>query len=84
MVISAGGSMNREAAVLGTPAYSIYAGKLAAVDRALVAEGKLTLLRTPADVAALTLGKKQGGTPPRVGNDLLTRFVDKVLETARA
>ena len=33
-VVSAGGSMNREAAVLGTPAYSMYAGELAAVDRA--------------------------------------------------
>ncbi len=52
------GSMNREAAVLGTPAYSIYAGKLAAVDRALVAEGKLTLLRSSADVAALEFAKK--------------------------
>jgi predicted glycosyltransferase len=82
-VISAGGSMNREAAVLGTPAYSIYAGKLAAVDRALVAEGKLTLLRSPGDVAGLVLAKKPASPPPRIDDRLLLEFVDKLLEVAR-
>ncbi len=81
-VVSAGGSMNREAAVLGTPAYSIYAGKLAAVDRALVAEGKLTLLRTEADVDALGAAKKPRSAPPKLGNELLLQFVDKVLALA--
>jgi hypothetical protein len=81
-VVSAGGSMNREAAVLGTPAYSIYAGKLAAVDQALAAEGKLTLLRDAADIAGLTLSKKPAAPPPHVGDDLLRQFVDRVLEVA--
>ena len=53
-VVSAGGSMNREAAVLGTPAYSVYAGRLGGVDRTLVADGRLRLLRSAADVAGLT------------------------------
>jgi predicted glycosyltransferase len=83
-VISAGGSMNREAAVLGTPAYSIYAGKLAAIDRALVAEGKLVLLRSSADIAALALGKKAVAPPPRLDDGLLKQFVDKILAVARA
>lgn len=78
-VVSAGGSMNREAAVLGTPAYSIYAGKLAAVDRALVAEGRLTLLRSAADIAALVFAKKPAAAPPRLGDELLRQFVDRVL-----
>jgi uncharacterized protein len=82
-VVSAGGSMNREAAVLGTPAYSIYAGKLAAVDRALVAEGRLTLLRSPADVSALQFAKKPTAPAPRIGDGLLLQFVDKLLEVAR-
>lgn len=81
-VISAGGSMNREAAVLGTPAYSIYAGKLAAVDRALVAEGRLTLLRTPRDVAELRLAKKPAAAPPVIGDGLLKQFVDRILEVS--
>lgn len=82
-VISAGGSMNREAAVLGTPAYSIYAGKLAAVDRALVAEGKLTLLRSAEDISSLELAKKPVAAPPRISGGLLTEFVDRILELAR-
>ena len=83
-VVSAGGSMNREAAVLGTPAYSIYAGKLAAVDRALVAEGRLTLLSCEADVDALRLGAKPSARVPvaAIGSDLLEEFVDHLLELA--
>ena len=83
-MISAGGSMNREAAVLGTPAYSIYAGKLAAVDRALVADGRLTLLRSSEEVQGLTLNKKVAAPPPRLGDGLLKEFVEKVLEVAQA
>ena len=41
LVISAGGTINREAAALGVPAASIYAGKWAAVDEELVNEGRL-------------------------------------------
>lgn len=81
-VISAGGSMNREAAVLGTPAFSIYAGKLAAVDRALVADGRLTLLRSTADVSELALRKKPATATALVGHELLAQFVDRVLEAA--
>lgn len=82
-VVSAGGSMNREAAVLGTPAYSIYAGKLAAVDRALVAGGSLRLLHVEDDLARLPLQKKAAAVPPRIGAALLQQFVDRLLEVAR-
>lgn len=83
-VISAGGSMNREAAVLGTPAYSVYAGKLAAVDRALVADGRLKLLRSSQDVAQLALVKKAASPAPRIDGRLLTEFVDRLLRVARS
>jgi len=43
-VISGGGSMNREAAVLGTPTYSLLKGKLAAVDRHLIDKGRMVHL----------------------------------------
>jgi uncharacterized protein len=82
-VVSAGGSMNREAAVLGTPAYSIYAGKLAAVDRALVAAGSLHLLHDVDDVSRVPLQKKVAAAPPRIGDGLLTQFVDRLLKVAR-
>jgi predicted glycosyltransferase len=45
LVVSAGGTMIREAAVLGTPVWSIFEGRLGAVDELLVAEGRVRLLR---------------------------------------
>ena len=42
--------MNREAAVLGTPVWSIFEGKPGAVDEHLIAEGRLRMLADPADL----------------------------------
>lgn len=50
LVISGGGTMNREAAALGIPVYSIFRGKLGAVDRDLARRRKLILLETERDV----------------------------------
>ena len=44
LVISAGGTMNREAVALGTPVYTTFEGKLGAVDERLIAEGRLRKL----------------------------------------
>jgi predicted glycosyltransferase len=49
-LVSAGGTMNREAAVLGTPAWSIFEGRLGGVDEMLMREGRLHRLRDPADI----------------------------------
>ena len=49
-LVSAGGTMNREAAVLGTPVWSIFEGRLGAVDELLVEQGRLRLLRDPDEV----------------------------------
>ncbi len=65
MVISAGGTMNREAAALGVPAATIYAGKWAAIDEELVREGRLLRLCTPEDLESLPLKKKDGATARR-------------------
>jgi uncharacterized protein len=83
-VISAGGSMNREAAVLGTPAYSIYAGALGAVDRTLVASGHLRLLTDPSNIDALQLRKKEPVPRQTVSDVLLRQFVDRIQEVAEA
>ena len=75
--------MNREAAVLGTPAWSICAGKLAAVDRALVAAGSLHLLHDVDDLARIPLRKKAAAKPRRIGDALVVQFVDRLLAVAR-
>jgi len=50
LVISGGGTMNREAAALGVPVYSIFRGATGAVDKYLADTGRLTLLATSEDV----------------------------------
>jgi predicted glycosyltransferase len=45
LVVSGGGTMNREAVALGVPVYSIFRGKTGAVDRQLEQEGKLIMIR---------------------------------------
>ncbi len=50
LVVSAGGTMNREAVALGTPVYTTFSGRLGAVDESLVADGRLRLLEDAADV----------------------------------
>jgi uncharacterized protein len=49
-LVSAGGTMNREAAVLGTPVWSIFEGPLGGVDELLVREGRMRLLRDPEEL----------------------------------
>jgi uncharacterized protein len=50
LVISGGGTMNREAAAMRVPVYSIFRGKIGAVDRYLADEGRLVLLESVEDV----------------------------------
>jgi len=47
LVVSAGGTMNREAVALGTPVYTTYGGRLGGVDEALIREGRLRPLTDP-------------------------------------
>jgi uncharacterized protein len=57
LVVSAGGSMNREAVALDTPVYTTYGGRLGGVDESLIRSGKL---RPLTDARALELRKRQG------------------------
>ena len=63
LVVSAGGTMNREAVALGTPVFTTFAGRMGGVDEALIADGRLQVL---ADPAALPLRKRD--SPPGVLN----------------
>jgi hypothetical protein len=50
VVVSAGGTMNREAVVLGTPVFTTFAGRLGGVDEALLAQGRLRRLTAAHDL----------------------------------
>ena len=61
VVVSGGGTMIREAAALGTPAYTIFTGRIGGVDESLIAAGRLRALSTPEEIE---LRKRQ--SEPRV------------------
>lgn len=75
LVISAGGTINREAAALGVPAASIYAGKWAAVDEQLVQEGRLQRISSNTDLKELPIEKKRSANPRQS-----TAVIDEVVE----
>jgi uncharacterized protein len=61
LVVSAGGTMNREAAALGTPVYTTYGGRLGGVDEALIRSGRM---RPLTDARAVELQKRTAELAP--------------------
>jgi hypothetical protein len=66
LVVSAGGTMNREAAALGVPVYTTYGGRLGGVDEELIREGRLKPLTDP---RALELRKRTDAEADRIRRD---------------
>jgi predicted glycosyltransferase len=66
LVVSAGGTMNREAAALGVPVYTTYGGRLGGVDEELIRQGRLKPLTDP---RALELGKRNNEGGQRIRRD---------------
>jgi uncharacterized protein len=76
LVVSAGGTMNREAVALGTPVFTVFEGRLGAVDERLIAEGRLMRLERPDQVSLVKRSPAQSGSDrirrdPGVLTDLL-------------
>jgi len=74
LLISGGGTMNREAALLGVPVYSIFAGRQGALDRQMENEGLLTFIRDARDLSKIRLEHRPEIEPPRP-TDRVERFV---------
>jgi uncharacterized protein len=66
LVVSAGGTMNREAVALGTPVFTTFTGRMGGVDEALIAAGRLHVLEDP---AALVLSKRDSAVGVRQPRD---------------
>lgn len=66
LVVSAGGTMNREAVALGTPVYTTFAGRMGGVDERLIAESRLRILESPDQ---LDLRKRQASPGPLTPRD---------------
>ncbi len=80
LVVSAGGTMNREAVALGTPVFTIFEGRLGAVDERLIVEGRLQQLRS-ADQVVLAKRAREPSSAPRVRRDP-SLLVDLLLAAA--
>ena len=79
-MISAGGTMNREAVALGTPVYTTFQGRLGAVDERLIAEGRLRRLArrrasSTGQARARAIGAARVRRDPRVLVELLLSAV---------
>jgi hypothetical protein len=70
LVISAGGTMNREAVALGTPVYTTFQGRMGAVDERLIAERRLRVLER-AEELAIPTGEEPQATRVRRDPGLL-------------
>lgn len=65
-VISAGGTMNREAVVLGVPVWTMFAGRMGSVDRSLIGDGRMKRIVDTRDVDGLVVPRRhRGAVGPR-------------------
>lgn len=69
LMISAGGTMNREAVALGTPVFTSFEGRLGAVDEELIGDGRLRRLTDPDEVVIAKRERSADGSAARVRRD---------------
>jgi predicted glycosyltransferase len=78
LIVGAGGTMNREAAALGTPCYTIFSGRMGAVDEALIAAGRLIPLDDPDRIELRKRTSEPGPRDPRDPAVLVDGVLDAV------
>jgi hypothetical protein len=78
LVVSAGGTMNREAVALGTPVYTTFEGRLGAVDEQLLADGRLRRLTDPSQVSVEKRAATSGERVRRDPRELVTLLLSAV------
>ena len=85
-VISGGGTMNREAAALGVPVYSVFRGKIGAVDHYLSRVGRLVLLESPNDVRTkINVARRHSpARPPQQSEAILGGIVKQIVALANS
>lgn len=82
LVISGGGTMNREAALLGVPVFSVFSGKQGAVDQTLVKQGKLHFLQSIDDVQRIVPRKRKSKLSlPQSNHRVIDVILQEILTT---
>jgi predicted glycosyltransferase len=82
LVVGAGGTMNRESAILGTPTYTVFAGKLAAADAQLIKTGRLNDLREANSIPRFDKKSSMRGSADATGSAILGVVLAAIEETA--
>lgn len=84
LVISGGGTMNREAAALGVPVYSIFRGRLGKVDQHLAEQGRLTVIQNSQEIRTkIKLVRwNRPSQPPNNNHAALQTIVENILAIA--
>ncbi|GFO63673.1 DUF354 domain-containing protein [Geomonas paludis] len=80
LVVSGGGTMIREAAALGVPAYSVFSGVTGCVDRRLAETGRLKLITFFDDISRIAIRKKDRLHEARRKSETLDYILDRVEE----
>jgi predicted glycosyltransferase len=78
LVVSGGGTMNREAAALGVPVYSVFRGAMGAVDRSLVRAGRLSMITSVEQVNAIPLVARERAACVPARRDALDDIVGEI------
>lgn len=81
-VISAGGTMNREAVALGVPVWTMFSGRLGTVDQALIASGAMHRLASAEDVQKLQIVPRPKHVLPAFVNDVRGQVIRAIERTA--
>jgi predicted glycosyltransferase len=81
LVISGGGTMNREAVLLNTPAISIFSGKLGNIDEQMEQEGDIAFIRTKEDIKKLYSVKKENFRKHKINPSLAKFLVDSFIKS---
>jgi uncharacterized protein len=84
LVVCSGGTMLREAAYLGVPAYSILKSRIGGVDRYLASIGRVQLIGSAEELSAIEFSKAPPYSPLNSNPNLLDELAEIVLEGARA
>jgi predicted glycosyltransferase len=86
VVISGSGTMNREAAALGVPIYSIFRGKIGAVDQYLADKGRLILIESTEDVRRkiVLAGRFRANVQQSTERPALTNIVNAIILLAES
>jgi len=83
LVFSGGGTMTREAALLGLNVYTIFGGRLGAADESLIRAGRLKSLREPAEVDDVSFTKRnKAANPPEDRKQLAIHIADEIMRFA--